>query len=57
MHCRDDVYSKVAGFIESGCNNFYDDAHRSEFLAEIVDVPDADVLPRYVDLLESQVTP
>ena len=56
LHCRDDIYSKVDGFINEGCDNFYNDVHRREFLAEIVDVPDTDVLPRYVDLLESQVT-
>jgi len=54
LHCRDDVYAKVEGFINYGCENFYDEANRQLFLAEIVDVPDIDVLPRYVNLLESQ---
>jgi hypothetical protein len=56
LHCRDDIYSKVEGFINNGCDNFYVEEHRQRFLDNIVDVPDADVLPRYVDLLESQVT-
>ncbi len=54
LHCRDDCYSKVESFLDSGCDNFYVEAHRRQFLAEIVDVPDPAVLPRYVDLLESQ---
>jgi len=55
LHCRDDIYSKVETFINKGCDNFYDEANREAFLANIVDVPDRDVLPRYVDLLELQV--
>ncbi|MCH8929451.1 MAG: hypothetical protein IIA98_00785 [Proteobacteria bacterium] len=54
LHCRDDVYSRIENFLENGCDNFYVETHRQRFLAEIVDVPDPDVLPRYVDLLESQ---
>jgi len=55
LHCRDDIYSKVDDFIRNGCDDFYNEEHRRQFLREIVDVPDADVLPRYVNLLESQV--
>ena len=55
LNCRDDIYSKVENFLENGCDDFYVEEHRKLFLAEIVDVPDPDVLPRYVDLLESQV--
>ena len=54
LNCRDDVYIKVRRFLTEGCDNFYVDAHRRQFLAEIVDVPDSAVLPRYVKLLESQ---
>ena len=54
LHCRDDVYSRIENFLANGCDNFYVETHRQQFLAEIVDVPDPDVLPRYVDLLESQ---
>lgn len=55
LHCRDDIYSKVQDFIRNGCGDFYDAAQRQQFLDEIVDVPDCDVLPRYVELLESQI--
>ena len=55
LNCRDDIYSRVESFLSNGCDNFYVDEHRRQFLAEIVDVPDPAVLPRYVDLLESQV--
>ena len=54
LNCRDDVYIKVRRFLTEGCDNFYVEAHRRQFLAEIVDVPDSAVLPRYVKLLESQ---
>jgi hypothetical protein len=53
LHCRDDAYTKVERLLKNGCGDFYVPAHRERFLREIVDVPDADVLPRYVDLLES----
>jgi len=53
LHCRDDVYTKVDHLLKNGCSDFYVAAHRERFLREIVDVPDANVLPRYVDLLES----
>ncbi len=55
LHCRDDIYANVENFIRDGCSDFYDAAHRQQFLDEIVDVPDSDVLPRYVDLLESRI--
>lgn len=55
LHCRDDVYSKIDNFLQNGCDNFYVEEHRRRFLAEIVDVPDPDVLPRYVALLEAPI--
>jgi hypothetical protein len=55
LHCRDDIYSNVQDFIRNGCGDFYDAGHRQQFLDEIVDVPDRDVLPRYVELLESRI--
>jgi len=55
LNCRDDVYSKVAGLLQNGYDDFYVAEHRQRFLAEIVDVPDPNVLSRYVNLLESQV--
>ena len=54
LHCRDDVYAKVEGFLHNGCDSFYIDKQRKQFLAEIIDVPDTAVLSRYVNLLESQ---
>jgi len=53
LNCRDDVYTKVERLLKEGCENFYADDHRRKFLNEIIDVPDANVLPRYVKLLES----
>jgi len=53
LHCRDDAYTKVEHFLKNGCDDFYVASHRERFLHEIVDVPDAEVLPRFADLLES----
>lgn len=52
LKCRDDVYEKINGFLTHGCHSFYVEEHRQRFLKEMLDVPDADVLPRYVALLE-----
>ena len=52
LNCRDDVYALVKHLLQEGCDDFYISAHRQKFLDEIIDVPDADVLPRFVKLLE-----
>jgi hypothetical protein len=52
LKCRDDVYEKINHFLTHGCDSFYVEEHRQRFLREMLDVPDADVLPRYVALLE-----
>lgn len=53
LDCRDDVYTKVEHLLKEGCDDFYVAAHRQKFLDEVIDVPDANVLPRFVRLLES----
>lgn len=53
LNCRDDAYNKVDHFLKNGCGDFYHPDHRERFLQNIVDVPDPDVLPRFVSLLES----
>ncbi len=53
LRCRDDVYEKIDYFLSHGCDSFYIEAHRQRFLREMLDVPDQNVLPRYVALLES----
>jgi hypothetical protein len=53
LNCRDDVYAKVRQLLDQGCGAYYVPEHRQRFLDEIIDVPDADVLPRYVHLLET----
>ncbi|MDV6345524.1 hypothetical protein [Nitrosomonas sp. Is37] len=52
--CRDDVYQKIDEFLSNGCNSFYIEKHRRRFIKEMLDGPDAEVLPRYVSLLETQ---
>ena len=56
LRCRDDVYEKINYFLEQGCNVFYDEAHRQHFLNEMLDVPDENVLQRYVALLEESAS-
>lgn len=52
LKCRDDVYEKIKYFLANGCGDFYVEAHRQRFVDEMLDYPDASVLPRYVALLE-----
>jgi len=52
LKCRDDVYEKINSFLTNGFENFYVEEHRQRFLREMLDYPDANVLPRYVSLLE-----
>lgn len=52
LKCRDDVYEHIKNFLANGCDSFYVEEHRQRFLKEMLDFPDADVLPRYVALLE-----
>ncbi|KIO48892.1 hypothetical protein [Nitrosospira sp. NpAV] len=54
LRCRDDVYRQIEGFLTHGCDNFYIEAHHQRFVKEMINVGDADVLSRYVALLEEQ---
>lgn len=52
LKCRDEVYDKINYFLANGFDSFYVEEHRQRFLKEMLDYPDAHVLPRYVSLLE-----
>lgn len=52
LKCRDDVYEHIKNFLANGFDSFYVEEHRQHFLKEMLDFPDADVLPRYAALLE-----
>lgn len=52
LRCRDDVYEKICSFLKKGCQDFYVEAHRQQFLKEVLDVGGGEVLSRYVALLE-----
>lgn len=56
IKCRDDVYEKINYFLTNGCDSFYVEEHRQRFLKEMLDFTDADVLPRYVTLLEQSAS-
>ncbi|AKS42128.1 hypothetical protein [Wenzhouxiangella marina] len=53
LTCRDDAYQKLERLLENGPEDFYVPAHRERFLREVIDVPDPEVLPRYVEKMES----
>lgn len=54
LRCRDDVYTRISEFLSSGCDSFYIEEHRQRFINEMLHTGGADVLPRYVALLEEQ---
>jgi hypothetical protein len=54
LKCRDDVYLRIEEFLSKGCGSFYVEEHRQRFIKEMLHPGGADVLPRYVALLESQ---
>ena len=52
MRCRDDVLALLEQFAKRDTNGFYRQRDRIHFMSEMIDVPDGDVLPRYVSVLE-----
>lgn len=52
LKCRDDVYERIDGFLKNGFDSFYVEENRQCFLREMLDVPDGNVLARFVTLLE-----
>lgn len=52
MMCRDHLYDAIQSFIINGCENFYNGEEKARFISEVIDVPDGDVLPRYVEFLQ-----
>ena len=55
LRCRDDVYKRIDEFLSNGCDSFYVEEHRQQFISEMLHAGKVDVLPRYVALLEAQV--
>jgi hypothetical protein len=52
MRCRDDVLNLIQQFGGRGNNGFYRQRDRVHFVSEMIDVPDGEVLARYVSFLE-----
>jgi hypothetical protein len=52
MRCRDDVIEILLRIATRGADGFYRKRDRLHFIDEMIDVPDRDVLPRYVKFLE-----
>lgn len=55
LKCRDDIYLLISKFLSEGCDNFYVEENRQRFISEMLHAGGADVLPRYVALLENEV--
>jgi len=51
LRCRDDLFDNIGSLIENKDRVFYDETQRKQFISEIIDVPDKQVLERYVDFL------
>ena len=52
MHYRDEIYHAMMLFREDPGRRFYDEEHCRTFIQTMLDVPDKEVLERYVALLE-----
>jgi hypothetical protein len=52
---RDDAYVKVHNLIQNGSSGFYSPENRQNFLQSVIDVPDKNVLPRFVQTMEELV--
>lgn len=52
MMCRDHLYDAIQSFISNGFENFYNLEEKARFIREVIDVPDGEVLPRYVEFLQ-----
>lgn len=51
MRCKDDLYDAITTLRHDPTHRHYTDAEREGFIAQMVEYPDGDVLPRYVALL------
>lgn len=52
---RDEAYTKVESLLNKRLGDFYSPENRARFLEEVIDVPDKDVLPRFVKTMEQLV--
>jgi len=55
MLCRDHLYNTISMFSNNADYQFYDEGERQEFIQEVIDIRDPDILDRYVDFLISQI--
>lgn len=52
VRCRDKIYDTVDTFLKRRDSRLYSLEERERFIAKMIDVPDANVLKRYVDFLK-----
>lgn len=53
LKCRDDLYDYLEKFTKNKNWKFYNEEERRKFIKEVIDVPDKNVLERYVKFLKS----
>ena len=56
MHYRDEIYHAIMLLREDPKRRFYNEENRQTFIRTMLDVPDKQVLERYVALLEEAAT-
>lgn len=56
MRCRDDIYHAISQITRNPHQPFYNEQHRETFIRQMLDVPDRQVLERYIDLLAEEKT-
>jgi hypothetical protein len=53
IHYRDQIYNAILSLRDNPGKSFYNEQHRQTFIQTMIDVPDENVLDRYVKLLAS----
>lgn len=53
VKCRDELYDNLVYFLNNGTNGFYNEQERQVFVKDMIDYPDANVLDRYVEALQT----
>ena len=52
MRCRDDLYNTISSYIKDKTSITCKEKDRKKFIKEMIDVPDGNILERYVSFLE-----
>jgi len=55
MNCRDDLFDEIIELIKDPKHRLYSEDERQNFIKEMIDYPDGNVLDRYVELIEELI--